>query len=341
MIKSPGRFLAATLLLLAVVGLSSCSRSPSSSSQDKPVYPGTITIGTVVWPGYIALYIARDKGYFREAGLNVELKNYAALSELSQDYAAGKMQGRANLNLDAVIEKLKGLDHQVVLAIDYSNGADGIATRSDIQSLADVKGKRVGLDPNTLEEFFMAWALEQNSSSLKDVTVIPADPEKAPQLLKAGEVDVAVTYEPFLSQLLADGQFHTIYSSSDAPGLIADLLTFRTEFIQAYPETVEAFIRAYFRALRFWKEHPEEALVILAKELNDTPEGTAKQLKGLHVLDENDNRTAFTFAAGLQSLYGNLRHVAQFVGEHQAGTTSPLDSDALIDRTFIKAITQN
>ncbi len=338
MIKNSGRLLPAILLLAAVVGLSSCSRSSPSSSEEKALYPGTLTIGTVVWPGYIALYIARDKGYFREAGLNVELKSYAALSELSQDYAAGKMQGRANLNLDAVIEKLKGLDHQIVLAIDYSNGADGIAARSDIQTLADVKGKRIGLEPNTLEEFFMAWALEQNGSSLKDSIVVAADPEKAPQLLKAGEVDVAVTYEPFLSQLLADGQFHTIYSSSDAPGLIADLLTFRTEFIQAYPETVEAFIRAYFRALRFWKEHPEEALAILSKELNDTPAGASKQLQGLHVLDENDNRTAFTFAAGLQSLYGNLRQVTRFVGEHQDGSSALPDSDQLIDRSFIQTI---
>ncbi len=321
---------------IAVLGLCACGRSPSPSNES--LYPATITIGTVVWPGYVGLYIARDNGYFREAGLNVELKSYASLGELSKDYSAGKMQGRSNLNLDAVLEARQGLDHKAILAIDYSNGADGIVARSDIQSLADVKGKRVGLEPNTLEEFFMAWALEQNGLSLKDVTVVAADPEKAAQLLKAGEVDVAVTYEPFLSQLLADGQFHTIYSSSDAPGLIADILTFRTDFIKAYPKTIEAILRAYFRGLRFWKEHPAEAYEILAKELNDTPDGTAKQLEGLHVLDENDNRTAFTFAAEMQTIYGNLRRVARFVAEHQSGTPALPDSDQLIDRGFIQII---
>jgi len=241
--------------------------------------------------------------------------------------------------LDAVNESLQGLDHKVILAIDYSNGADGIVARSDIQTLANVKGKRIGLDPNTLEEFFMAWALEQNGLSLKDVTVVAADPEKAAQLLKTGEVDIAVTYEPFLSQLLADNQFHTIYSSSDAPGLIADILTFRSDFIQAYPKTIEATLRAYFQGLHFWKEHPSEAMKILAKELHDTPEGAAQQLQGLHVLDENDNHTAFTFAAEMQTLYGNLRRVARFVAEHQKDGNATLpDSDQLIDRSFIQTI---
>ena len=329
------RFLTAGFLL-AVLGLSACGRTTSPSNES--LYPATITIGYAVWPGYLGLYLARDKGYFREAGLNVELKSYMSLSELSKDYVAGKMQGRANLNLEAVNETLQGLDQKIVLAIDYSNGSDAIAARSDIQTLADVKGKRVGLDPNTLEEFFMAWALERNGLSLKDVTIVAASPEKAPELLKAGEVDVAVTYEPFLSQLLVDDHFHTIYSSSDAPGLIADLLTFRTDFIQAYPKTIEAILRAYFRGIRFWKEHPAEAYQILAKELNDTPDGTAKQLQGVRVLDENDNRTAFTFAAGLQSLYGNLRQVNRFVTEHQGGNAALPDSDQLIDRSFIQTI---
>ena len=341
MAKCPGRFLAATLLLLAVIGLSSCSRSPSSSSQDKPLYQGTITIGAETWPGYLPLFVARDLNYFREAGLNVEIKRYIALGELSRDYVAGKMQGRANLTLDAVNEALEGLNHKIVVAIDYSNGSDAIIARQGIETIADIKGKRVGLEPNTLEEFFMAWALDKNGLSLDDVVVVPGNPEKTAQQLKAGEIDVAVSHEPFLSQFLAEEAFHPIYSSADAPGLITDILTFRSDFIQAYPETVEAFVRAYFRAVRYWKDHPAEACAIVAKEFQDSPEGIAKQLGGIRLLDEADNRTAFTFAAGLQSLYGNLHQVKEFVAKHRNNADVPLDSDTLIDRTFVKTITQN
>src|SRR5258706_15205295 len=89
----------------------------SAENKAKLSYKDQIVIGDVVWPGYLGLYIAADKGYFKEAGLNVDVRDYTALAELSNDYVTGKMQGRANLGIDMVNEHLKGFDHRVVLAI--------------------------------------------------------------------------------------------------------------------------------------------------------------------------------------------------------------------------------
>lgn len=310
----------------------------ASQSAPSLAEAGTIAIGTETWPGYLALYVARDLGYFREAGLTVNILRYVALGELSKDYVAGKMQGRANLTFDAVNEARQGLDHKIVLAIDYSNGSDAIIANQAIASLADVKGQRVGLEPDTLEEFIMAWALREHGLSLSDVTVVPGGPGETTKQLQAGAIDVAVTHEPFLSQFLASNEARLIYSSADAPGLITDVLTFRTDFLRAHPQAVEAIVRVYFKALRFWAEHPEQACAIVAKEFQDTPEGIARQLQGIRMLDESGNRTAFTFSAGLQSLYGNLRQVAAFLAEHHGPAVGSFDSDALVDRTFIKAL---
>src|SRR3989344_3991557 len=133
------------------------------------LYQGKITIGMETWPGYLALIVARDKGYFQHAGLDVEIKRSVALGELSKDYVAGKMQGRANLILDSVNEHLSGLDHKVVLAIDYSNGSDAIMPRNDIKTVKDFQGKKVGFESNTLEEFFLAWALNENNMKMSDI----------------------------------------------------------------------------------------------------------------------------------------------------------------------------
>jgi NitT/TauT family transport system substrate-binding protein len=289
----------------------------------------------VVWPGYLPLIIADHLGYFKEAGLNVEIKRYDALSEISKDYVSGKLQGRANLTLDMINEYLEGLDHKVILVIDYSNGADAIMAREDIQSLKDVQGKKVAYESNTLEEFFLTWVLNEENLSISDVESVPANPEEAAKLLQEGKVDVGVSYEPFISKLTASHNFHTLYSSKQAPGLIADVLTFRSDFLKAYPETVEVFVKAYFRGLQFWKQHPENALAILAKEFGTTPEDVNHQLSGVAILDEKDNQTAFTFAAGFQSLYGNLRFLGSFVKQHR-NINSHLDTDQLIERRFIK-----
>ena len=303
-------------------------------------YQGKIIIGMETWPGYFPLIIARDKGYFKEAGLDVEVKRYIALGALSKDYGAGKMQGRANLTLDAIKESLEGLAHKVVLAIDYSSGSDAIVAPKDIGAVQDFRGKRVGYEPDTLEEFFITWALSENEMSLSDIVPVFANPEETAKKLKEGQIDVAVSHEPFLSQFVSSGDFHKVYSSKDAPGLITDILTFRKDFVEAYPETVEAILQAYFRGLKLWKERPDEANAMTAKEFGDTPEGIAAQLRGIKMLDERENQTAFTFAAGLKSLYGNMRQIGKFVLKHQGKGMTQLDTDSMIEREFIKKIVE-
>ncbi len=312
----------------------------ADSIKTNSPYQGHITIGITVWPGYMPLLVANDKGYFKEKGLDVELKQYPGLTEISEDYVAGKLQARGNLTLDAIKESLGGLDHRVVLAIDYSNGADAIMARSGIDKVQDFRGKRVAYEQLSLEEFFLTWALEENEMRLSDIIPVPADPETAAKLLKEGKVDVAVSFEPFISQNLNSKDFHPVYSSKDAPGLITDILTFRADFIKTNPEAVEAIMKAYFKALVFWKEHPKEAHEIVAKELKDTAEGISNQLQSIKMLDERDNQVAFTFAPGLRSLYGNMRQIGKFVLKTQMKKTDSIDTDKLVERKFIKKIAE-
>ena len=307
----------------------------AQAANHKHFYKGEIIIGVAPWPGYISLYMADAKGYFKEAGSNVQVKPYPGLGELLKDYVAGKIQGRANLTLDTVNEYLGGFNQKIVLAIDYSNGSDKIVARRNIIAVKDFKGKRVAYELNTLEEFFLSWALAENNLQISDIISVPANPEEAAKLLKAGQADAAVFYEPFTSQYISSDEFHTVYSSANAPGLITDILTFREDFIKTYPETVQAVIYAYFKAMNFSKEHPEEANKLLAKVLDDEPESVAKQLKGLVLLDQHDNEIAFTFAAGLRSLYGNMRQIGKFVSKHHSEAPRFLDTDPLIDSQFI------
>jgi NitT/TauT family transport system substrate-binding protein len=329
-------WLVACLVIAVITVWLGASGIPTSKKQNN-LYRGKITIGMAPWPGYLSLLIAKDQGYFQQAGLDIDIKHYDALADLSKEYVAGKIQGRANLTLEAVNESLGGLDHRVVLVIDYSNGADAILARQGIDTVGDFKGKKVAYESGTLEEFFLIWALNESNLELSDIIPVNANPEEAAKQLQAGNVDVGVSYEPFISKLVDSGDFHVLYSSRQAPGLITDILTFRTDFIKAHPQTVQAITDIYFKALDFWKENPDQANAIVARELGDTPEHIARQLKGITILDRRDNETAFTFAAGFQSLYGNLRQIRDFVSKHQEKTSDhPIETDQLIDRRFIK-----
>src|SRR5258708_7757861 len=229
------------------------NRQPSNS---KTAYTGSVKVGYISsWPGHLGLFLARDKGYFKEEGLVVEMKKYDGGTPLLDDYVHGRLQGRADLTLDAIIEAYKGLDHKTVLAIDYSNGADGIISSSNIKNFQDVKGKKFAFENGSIEEFFTLYALQQNNLTIKDIIPVNLDAEKAAKALAKGDVDVATTFEPVLGQVVGQIHGNRLYTSADAPGIITDTLDFRSDFINHYPDAVQRFIKAYFKGVQYWKDH--------------------------------------------------------------------------------------
>ncbi len=302
------------------------------------LYPDKITIGGVAWPGFLALYLAQDKGYFKEAGLDVDVKIYSGYQGVTDDYVAGRIQGKANLTLDAVDEAYRGLDHKAILVMDYSNGGDAVIASSQIKSFRDIKGKKVGYEFGTLMEFLLTYALQQHDLSLKDIQSFDLHAEEAMQALVAGKVDVAVTHEPFLTVALNKTKGNIIYSSADAPGVITDILTFRTDFIEANPETIDAIVQAYFRAFNFWKSNPEEANALIGKRLGISGDEASTQLLKIIMLDEHDNETAFTYAAGFDSIYGNMRRTGDFIRPIRYPASPQFDTDQLVDDRFIRKL---
>ena len=63
-------------------------------------------------------------------------------------------------------------------------------------------------------------------------------------------------------------------------------------------------------------------------------------MKGITMLDERDNKTAFTFAVGLRSLYGNMRQIGEFVQNHQQIHLDRFNTDSLIERRFVVALSE-
>ena len=324
-------------LIIIVIGWLVFKNFTTTTTTTK-FYQGKITIGYTTWPGYLGLYIAKEKGYFKDAGFDVDVKGYTSLADQYADYTSGKVQGSAMLTLDVINQAYSGLDHKIVTAIDYSNGSDGIIASPNIKRVADVKGKKVAFEYGTLEEFFLRYMLDKNNLKFSDIVPINLNPEESAKAFVGGETDVAVTYEPFMSKALSQKEGKKIYSSADAPGFITDVLAFHTNFLNENRDTVEAIINAYFKAIQFWKDNPNEANIIIAKYLDTTADQVSPQVAGLIILNEKDNKTAFTFSSGLQSLYGNLRSIDEFVKAQKKDDVKKVDTDTLIEPRFIRKI---
>lgn len=317
-------------LLVFIIGGFLWWRASQPKSLEK------ITYGWNVWPGVLPYLVAKDQGFFKDNGLDVEMVEYDSYIKKVDDAVSGKINFSGDFALIDVIEKVsKGNALQVVLATDYSNGADGIVAKSEIKNISELKNKNVAVEMGTLGEYLLYDALKKNNLTLSDINEVNLTAQEAAQVFIRGEVDAAVTYEPDYSEAVKKGNGTRIYTSADSPGLIIDCLTFRKDFLIQNPLKVQAVVNAYFEAMDFISLNPDKAYAIGAKYFKITPDEYKEQIKGVKLMSKDDNLKAFTYGSGIDSLHGTIKNINNFlIGKGTIKTV--VDSTEVINPTFIR-----
>jgi NMT1/THI5 like len=186
-----------------------------------------IKIAHAIWAGYGRVFVAQEKGFFAQEGVEVTMINIDDRDAAFAALADGDVDAVLN-TVDALVrETLESSDRYVaVLALDDSLGGDGIVAHEDIRSIADLKGRMVGVDASgTVSEFYLNVLLKEAGLSQDDIEVVALSAEDAGNAFVLGDIDVAVTWEPWLSLARAAEHGHLLADSSDHPGLIVDVLT--------------------------------------------------------------------------------------------------------------------
>ena len=224
----------------------------------------TIKLNVFTWAGYAPFILAEEKGFFTDEGVNVETTWIEDVGERRVAMASGNIDFES-ATLDIVsLNIVNGVDEVVVLELDRSNGGDGIVATNDIKTVADLKGNTIATRAGDPGHFLLLYLLHEAGLSEDDVIIQDMDAGAAGAAFVAGQVDAAATWEPWISQAVEREDGSVLITSADAPGLIVDVLAGRTEFVDNNPEETKAVLRAWFKALKFKDEHPEEAYQILA-----------------------------------------------------------------------------
>ena len=162
-----------------------------------------VAIGTSGWTGFAPLTLAKEAGIFAKNGLDVTIKKIPQASR-HLAIASGDIQCAATTVETWIVWNANGVATTQLFQLDKSYGADGMAVRNDVAAIKDVKGKTVAASaPGTAPYFTLAWFLKKNGLTVKDVTVVNMEPAAAAQAFIAGQNDVAMTYEPYLSAVRA------------------------------------------------------------------------------------------------------------------------------------------
>lgn len=328
------------------VSLHACTQSTKTANSTADSTADTAAsnrtsaaFGSAPWIGCTPLYIAQEKGFFRDAGLDLEIKTFASNLESIPAFSVGQIQGCAPLpTSEAITVAAKGIDFRIVGIMDLSAGGDAILARNSVASIADFKGKDIAVQVGGLGHFFLLQILAEAGLSEKDVTLVNTTPDAAATAYQTDKIDIAYTYSPFLekaNEAQPDGRI--IYDTSKMPTAIIDTYVVSTKLIETQPETVQAFLTGIFKAQEFLETDADEAHAIAAKQLGVEPAEVAAQLKGVRLPDLQTNIEMLSNAQSDLYLMEPLQTMATFLKDQKQIETVP-DLANVLDPQFLTAL---
>ena len=253
-----------------------------------------VAIGTSGWTGFAPLTLAKEAGIFAKNGLDVTIKKIPQASR-HLAIASGDIQCAATTVETWIVWNANGVATTQLFQLDKSYGADGMAVRNDVAAIKDVKGKTVAASaPGTAPYFTLAWFLKKNGLTVKDVTVVNMEPAAAAQAFIAGQNDVAMTYEPYLSAVRAKPEAGKIIATTLDYPMVMDTFGCTPKFIADNEGAVKALTKSYFDALEMIKSDPAKAYEIMGADVKQSGEQFGNSAKYLHWQDQAANKTFFT-----------------------------------------------
>jgi len=258
---------AVALLAIAACGSTSSADSGSSGKETTSVsyLTGFNTFGRDAYA-----YVAKEKGYFADEGLEVDINPGTGTVDVLKLVAGGRADfGVGDFSTMVVTIPQENLPVRVVAAIHQKSLAAIVTLeKNGIAEPKDLEGKTIGDQPgSTNEVIFPVYAKEAGVDASK-VKFVPSAPPALPQLLASGRVDAVGQFVVArgLIESAAKGQKAVFLPYGDVlPDLYGNALVASADILKKNPKVVESFRRALLKGLQYSIEHPEETGTILAK----------------------------------------------------------------------------
>jgi len=236
-----------------------------------------LVVGLSPWIGYETIYLAQNLNWLPA---DVQLFETADLSGTAHALRSGKIDA-ACITLDEVLNlRAVGIPLTVVLVFDVSAGADVVLARSTVHQLSDLKGKRIGIEQNTLGALMLTKLLSAAGLEHSQVTVVDCPAEKQVEAWQNNEIDAVITYGPTVALLQRQGGV-CIFDSRHMADTVFDVLAVNTAHTELSSVALEKLVAAHFRALKHLQTNRQDAIFRIAAHLGTTPEEANLALAGV------------------------------------------------------------
>lgn len=251
--------------ILALVGLVSLSGALAAwrilGSQAR------LSVAITSWPGYEYLYLAEQRRLGHRYGLDLRVQQYSSLEDQRHAFGRGDVEVIATTLPEAIAicQEAPKRCPEIFLVIDQSHGADVIISTSKLEDVSGLVGQKVGLERTLLAEYLLLRALEINQVSFDQVRRFYEGPSAIVSALRRGKVDAIVSYPPHADPLRDDSRYRVLFSSSQIPGEIVDVLAVNPAFSKRHPGIVKSLVRTWWAAQALARAEPSASQALMAK----------------------------------------------------------------------------
>ncbi len=300
-----------------------------------PRYQAPLTVGTNTWIGYEPLYLARALGYYDEHA--IRLVELGSTSQALDALRTGSLDAAAVTLDEALLLQEEGVDIVVLWVLNISAGADTLLARPTITTLADLRGKRIGVEQSAVGAYMLDAALQEAGLGATDITIVPLPVDEHLAAWDSQAIDAVVSFDPVRQRLLGQGAVE-LFTSRDIPGQVVDVLIAQRSSLHSRGAALAQLVDGQQRALQYLATQPQAAWQKMAPRQGISPEGVADALSGIDLPDRQANRQLLTDTT--HGLSATAQHMAQLMRERLLLESMP-DTRRLIDATLAQAMPES
>lgn len=305
----------------------------------------TINLSLDEWIGWKSIIDAagglstQPGSIYDKLGVNVNISIINDATQSSNAMISGKLDAAGyTINRTAFLSskfKNAGVDVVIPFITNFSNGGDGIIAKSNIQTVSDLIGAKVGVPQFSEAHTLVVWFVNQSDlsdsdkQSIIDNLIFFETPDEAAKAFFAGQIDVAATWEPYLTQAKNMTDAHILFSTASSTSLVMDAIVFNKEFAEANPEVVSKFIDGALQASSMYNTDMDTIKGVMPMFATSSDEDIVDNCSGARLMTYADNLNMFTGAA--RTIYTSMCDVWHSIGESAEKDLV----DTLYDDTYI------
>ena len=231
----------------------------------------SITLGATLLESTGPAFVAEERHFFADNGLNVTIKYY----DVGLNAVNAMEKGEVDMAWCAeYILVGKALGNQKVQAIGSVAKTEFafVVGRKDrgIDNVSDLTGKRIGVVRGTVMEFYLGRFLELHGFSISNVILVNITLAQSADVVINGDVDAVISFPPYVETAQQQLGSNAVVWAAQSNQMFYGLITCRTDWITQNSELARRFLNAMSQTEDYMVQHPDEAKAIVQKAMNFT-----------------------------------------------------------------------